>query len=478
MDDLQFTKKVISASKWSSFSGSFIKGIQMITFLAIAWFLTPAEYGIASIGIIIVGFLQILRELGLNKALINTKQNIDDVLNIVFWSHVVMGVLIYIILFFNVSLIVDMFHDARLGNVMRILGLQIIIDSIDDVYIGLYQRDLNFKSLSWINSFTTIFPAIFSVLLAYFGFSYWSIIISNLIGHFVQLIVLWMIHPWHPELKFNLEVSKNLFSYGFWITTDSLSSYLGNWLDVIVIGTFMGITILGIYTIAKNFVSMIYSIIISPFFPVFFSSFSLLQSQVEKFRSMVLLVYKLVLMILLPSGIGLFLTSDLLSTIFFKSNYIGIGQIIGYLSLTFTLINFREINNICLRAIGQAKLSSYFSFLIILISFPIFIISILQNLYLFLLMNFLLNLFITLISSLVLTKEIDLSELSLIKSFKWIINSNFLMILTILLSFIIIPNGNPSIKLLLIILFGIVSYSIFLFPERDFIKKLVKISIS
>ena len=191
--------KVVSAAKWSAFAEIASKGITPIIFIVLAWILTPKDFGLVAIATMVISFSQIFWDAGLSKALIQRQGDVEKTANIVFWTNMILGIVIYGLLFLSASFIAHLFKEPLAEAVIKVQGLQIILASLFSVQTALFQKELNFKKLFYVRLLTSVLPGFASIPFALWGFGYWALVVGSLVGAFGQLILLWLISSWRPR---------------------------------------------------------------------------------------------------------------------------------------------------------------------------------------------------------------------------------------------------------------------------------------
>ncbi|MEJ2618638.1 MAG: oligosaccharide flippase family protein, partial [Ignavibacteriaceae bacterium] len=95
---------------WSALSRITIHIFQLITLIILARLLVPAEFGLITSSIVVIGFLNIFRDLGVASAIIQKSNVNDKLLSSVYWIIVTIGITMNILLFFSAPLIADFYN--------------------------------------------------------------------------------------------------------------------------------------------------------------------------------------------------------------------------------------------------------------------------------------------------------------------------------------------------------------------------------
>ena len=190
------------------------------------------------------------------------------------------------------------------------------------------------------------------------GFSYWALIIGNIVTQLSNAIILTVKSNWRPSLYYKIEILKEMLSFSIWSLIEAISIWFTTWVDVFIIGSVLDQYYLGIYKTSTTMVNALMGLITASIVPVLFSALSRLQNNDEKFNIMYLTTQRLVSIIVFPLGVGVYLYSDLATKIMLGSRWSDASGVIGIWALTSAImIVFGHFCSEVYRAKGKPKLS-------------------------------------------------------------------------------------------------------------------------
>jgi len=373
---MSLRSSAIIASKWSAIAEISSRGIPPLVFLILAYLLSPEDFGIVAIATMIINFAQIFWEAGLNKAIIQRENDLPAAANVVFWTNIVFGTVIYGVLLLMAHPLSLLFHEPKAQSVILVQGVIIILSSFSAVFIALFEREFDFRILFWVRLFTSLIPGLISIPMALTGFRYWAIVAGSISGALVQLIVLWLYSPWRPRFHYNWKIAKELLGFGTWVAGESFLSWLYAWADSIIIGVFLGTHSLGLYRTGHSIINMLFGLLFSPFLPVLYSAFSRMQNNLARIINIFLRVTKLFSFISFPVAGFLFIMQAPFLDSLLSQKWQGIGQILGWLGLMYGLSWTVGVNATVYRSIGRPDINTKFMGLTMLYYLPVYYISI------------------------------------------------------------------------------------------------------
>lgn len=215
--------------------------------------LTPSDYGLVGMLTIFIAISQSLVDSGFSQALIR-KQNRTELDNsTVFFFNIVVGVILYVILFFASPLIAKFYNEPLLTPLTRFISLSVIINSFIVVQRALLTAKVDFKSQAKASFAGAIISGITGIWLAYKGHGVWSIAWYQLSNLMVNCILLWYLANWRPKLIFDWKIFKEMFSFGSKLAMTGIINTIYNNILIVIIGKIFRASDLGYYTRAHQF---------------------------------------------------------------------------------------------------------------------------------------------------------------------------------------------------------------------------------
>src|SRR5690606_28261635 len=143
-----------------------------------------------------------------------------------------------------------------------------------------------------------------------------------------------------------------------WSLIEAVSIWLTIWVDTFIIANVLSEYFLGIYKTSTTMVNALMALITASIVPVLFSTLSRLQNDSHEFNRTYLKAQRLVSILILPIGVGIFLYSDLATKLLLGSQWAEASDVIGIWALTSSItIVFGHFCSEAYRAKGKPKIS-------------------------------------------------------------------------------------------------------------------------
>lgn len=232
---------------WSAIERFSTQGVQFVLTIIIARILSPNDYGLIAMLGIFMSIAQTLSDSGFSNALIQKKNRTEMDYCTIFYFNIAISVLIYLILFFTAPYISDFYGQPQLMNILRVLGLNLIIISFSVIQSVRFTIELDFKRLTLASFLSTLIGGGVGIWMAYHGFGVWTLVIQSLISSVSWSFILWLHSRWLPKWKFSLSSFKDLFSFGSKLMFSGLLHTFYTNMYSLIIGKFFNASTLGFF---------------------------------------------------------------------------------------------------------------------------------------------------------------------------------------------------------------------------------------
>lgn len=167
-----------------------------------------------------------------------------------------------------------------------------------------------------------------------------------------------------------------MFSFTVWSMVEAISIWLTHYFDVFIVGTMLSQYYLGLYKTSSALVGQIMGLITAITTPILFSALSRLQNDEKEFQRLFFHFQKIVGVLVIPLGMGIFLFSDLATDLLLGSQWSEAAGFVGLWGLTSAItIVLSHYSSEVYRAKGRPKLSVLAQVLHIVVLWPTVLIT-------------------------------------------------------------------------------------------------------
>ena len=185
---------------WGGFSNGVVQLLGALFGLWLINILDPDDYGKMAALVIFSNIASVLQESGFTAALANKREPTHEEYNAVFWFNVIVGLVLYVLLFFAAPLIADFYHEPVLCPLGRFAFLGFVFSCFGTAQRAYLFGHLMVKQTSIMQMASITISGIVGVCLAYAGFAYWGLAAQSLVYVASVTTFAWAFSPWRPSL--------------------------------------------------------------------------------------------------------------------------------------------------------------------------------------------------------------------------------------------------------------------------------------
>ncbi len=279
-----FRKTSITAILWS-YADKFLKrGVSFIVALVLARLLEPSDYGLLAMAAVFLAIGNVFTDFGLGQAIIQADEIDDKKCSTIFYINLATGIVISSLLFVTSGLIGDFYNEPRLTNIVKIISVTYIFNSVNLIHGMRFYRELNIKSLTTLNVISDVSSGVLGITLALLEFGVWSLVYQRIARSFIYTILIWSKSKWIPLLYFNFKEIKEMFHFGIGMFGIGLIQEISSYADTIVMGKFMSPTFIGLLDRGKSFPEFMKNTIVLPLTRPLFPIFSKIKHEPQRLK--------------------------------------------------------------------------------------------------------------------------------------------------------------------------------------------------
>jgi len=234
---------------WTALANWSSQLITWAVFLIVSRLLSPADFGVVGMAMILIAHLRIVGQCGIPTTVITLRELPEEKIAQLNSVGLAIGVACFALSCALAYPMAIFFRIPRLASVVIVTCLILPGIGLRAVPMGLLQRDMQFRWLSLVDASCDIGAAAITLLLAILGFAYWALVLGNLAGFLARTVIFVRARPYRfawPRLGY---IRKELlFGWHSLVSVLAFSSY--EKLDNLTAGRVLGSTALGFYGMA------------------------------------------------------------------------------------------------------------------------------------------------------------------------------------------------------------------------------------
>ena len=361
--------------KWSALAQIVIQIIKLARWFILLYFISPEEFGLFALALLVVGLPQILIDEGVSSSIIQTKEKLTDQdLSSFHWLFISYSALLFIIYFALSKNIAQFFNEPIIAPMILIISGANLIESFGKTSNAILRKSLKFKELAQIETFAFVLSTIVILILAVNNYNAWALVIGLIISYTVSMISYYIASDWRPKMQFKIDSLQKIYKFTRDLTLSRVITYIMRYLDDFIIGFFFGKAALGIYDRAYQIVHLPMRLIANRINAVLFPSYSAADVDFKNVRIVHLKIIRYASYFYFPILVAIIILAKPAVSLFLPENWANLSFFMPVLAIGGTVHAFINFNESIFLAKGRSDLQLRYSIVtrgIIIVSYLI-----------------------------------------------------------------------------------------------------------
>ena len=253
--------RALRGSFWSVAEFGGANALRLASNLILTRLLFPEAFGIMAIVQVVIAGLQMFSDTGIRTSIIQNKRGDDpDFLNTAWTIQVGRGVLLWLATCLLAVPISHLYGEPLLAWILPVAGLNALVNGFQPTRVHTANRHLAIGNLTVITLGTQVVSLLAMAGLAWALQSVWALVFGGLLGMVLKQAAFWTFLPGlRNRFRWEPEAVHNLFHFGKYIFLSTAFGFLIQHADRAILGAFIPLAALGVYTIAYLFANLPYT---------------------------------------------------------------------------------------------------------------------------------------------------------------------------------------------------------------------------
>jgi len=298
---------VLKGAAWSVALRWAMRLLGLVSTVILARLLTPADFGLVAMAMLVVAFFEAWLSFGVATALIQnqsaTREHYDTAWTLrILQSAVVAGGIAA-----GAPLAAAYFDEPRVMAVLWVLCPALIVGGLSNIGVVAFRKELEFHKEFGLQITGKLLGFFITVGAALWLRSYWALVIGIVASYGVACALSYAMHPYRP--RFSFARIRELWSFSQWMLVRSIGHFAETKADEVLVAGLGSPRQLGLYSVAAELGSMPGSEVAAPLNQALVPGFAKLQHDPHRLAAAYLNVLGTVSAVTFPAGVGLALVA-------------------------------------------------------------------------------------------------------------------------------------------------------------------------
>lgn len=256
MAEASLKDKTVKGMGWSAVENVTRMGVTFMVSIILARLLSPEEYGLIGILTIFIAIFNAIVDSGFTNALIRKQDATDTDYSTVFYTNLVLSVVLAATLFCCAEPIAVFFERSELVSLTQVMSSVVVINALAIVQRARITKAIDFKTQTKITFVSSIGSGAIGIAMAYMGYGVWALVGQQISNQLLSTIFFWIYNKWLPKLIFSWASFKEMWNFGSKLLASGLIDTVWKEIYQVIIGKCYSPATLGLYTRAKQFADL------------------------------------------------------------------------------------------------------------------------------------------------------------------------------------------------------------------------------
>jgi O-antigen/teichoic acid export membrane protein len=371
----------LSGLKWSTIGTVGQSLFQILQIAILTRFLSKEDFGLVAMALFVVNFTNIFVDMGFTSAILHRQNTNNSEYSSVYWCNLLISILLFSIVFALSPFLSQFYREPELFTLIPILSTNLILLAIGRLHQTIMRKEFRFKQISLINLSACAFGLIFAFFLAKSNFGVYSLVYSTLtVSAIVNIAFLFVNIHLHPiYFHFRYKEIKPFLKIGSYSVGSQFISFFSTDIDILIIGKMLGPGPLGIYSLSKQIILKVYSIITSTVTNVLTPLMSVTQTDESKLKAYYLEVTSILSSLNIPIYLIIIILSKEILIVLYGYKYLEANLILSFLAISYCINAISNPVGSLQIATGRTDIGLRWAIFSLLITPPVIYFSSLAN---------------------------------------------------------------------------------------------------
>ena len=379
MEESQITKKAVAGVKWTTISAIVSAIAKLLQVAILTRFLLKDDFGLVAIALLVNSFCAIFMDMGITAAVLHKSKIEKAEYSSLYWFSIFSGIILTLLASISAYPISEYYGEIELVNIVPLTSINIFLASVSGLQRTMQQKNMNFKFISIVEILSAIVMLIVSAALAILGFGIYSLVYSTIFNGLLIAVVYFVYGVFYEKnLSFHFKFSEiyDSLRIGIYQVGTSILDFFSSEMDILIISSSFSMSFLGSYTLCKQIVTRLFSLINPIITKILTPTLALYQDNISFLRKKYLEIIKVLAIINIPIYFLIAINAKEVLTILYGINYVENSYILAILAINYGILSLGNPVGSLIVATGKTNIGFRWTiFRIIVVSISLYFAS-------------------------------------------------------------------------------------------------------
>ncbi|MFO1056639.1 MAG: lipopolysaccharide biosynthesis protein [Dongiaceae bacterium] len=243
-------RRMIVGSAWMVAWRWSIRSLGLVSTVVLARLLTPEDFGLIAMAMLVVGLIEALGDTGQHLAILRHPAPTREHLDTAWTIAILIAIVTSLAMWAAAPLAAAYFGEPRATLLIRVIALRQLVGGFENVGVVLFRRQNDFARDFRYLVYQKVGTFLVTLALALLLRNYWALAIGIVSGRIFSVAISFRMHPYRPRLS--LSRFGELSSFSLWILVSCIGDFAIGRIDQAAVGGLAGTSAMGSYNVALD----------------------------------------------------------------------------------------------------------------------------------------------------------------------------------------------------------------------------------
>lgn len=284
-----------SAARWMTLSSMVRAALQLAQLVVLTRLLSPEDYGLMALVMVVISYAALFNDIGLSTAFVQRQHISHEERSSLYWLSVAVGAGLMLLVMLVSPLVAQLFHEPRLLPLLMLVATNFLVVALGQQLRMDAEKALNFRPVALIEAIAGIGGFGVAVVTAWLGWGVYALVAAAVLSTWLTMLLCWVLlaHGWRPLWRLRWAEVRWFVRFGGGMVVNNMLNHINATVDVLLGGHLLGAAQLGLYSVPRNLVLQIQTMVNPIFTRVGFPVISAIQHDKVRVRQVYLKIMNL-----------------------------------------------------------------------------------------------------------------------------------------------------------------------------------------
>ena len=321
----------IRGAAWSMAMRWGIKLLGLISTVILARILTPGDYGIVAMAMLIVGLVQVLVDSGADTNILR-KQTLDrDIVDSAWSLRIIEGCCVAVLLALSAPLAGIYFKQPQVVWIVWVISASLFVSGFTNIGITVARKNFEFGLEFRFNILSKVMGVAVTIVAALIIRDYRALVLGIVADALSRVILSYIMHPYRPA--WNTSQLRSMWHFSKWLLISGIGNFATRKTDELIVGRIGDAHALGVYSVASEIGQLPTAELGPPIMRTFLPTLSSIKDDRERVKAAVLKTLAAVNTLTLAAACGFVAVAEPLTHVLLGEKWAGVAPFLAIFAI-------------------------------------------------------------------------------------------------------------------------------------------------